>query len=190
MLLALNISLMLLSFIIPTSLTIDENGYLLYCPCMGRFGNQADHFLGSLAFAKALNRTLALPPWIEYRYGEPKSVQVPFTHYFQLEPLTRYHKVIPMEDFMAEIAPEIWPEDQRTAFCYMARGHSSECNAKEGNPFGPFWDTFNVDFVKSEFYGPLNYDVHHQDMGRRWSEEYPAHQSPGILWYLSSVFQL
>nr|SVE73444.1 EOG090X02RM [Daphnia atkinsoni] len=157
---------------------IDPNGYVLYCPCMGRFGNQADHFLGSLAFAKALNRTLALPPWVEYRFGEPKSVQVPFSDYFELEPLLKFHRVITMEQFMDDIADKVWPSEKRTAFCYMARGQGNDCNAKEGNPFGPFWDTFNVDFVHSEFYGPLNYDIHHQNMARKWNERYPPQTSP------------
>nr|CAG4643796.1 EOG090X02RM [Lepidurus arcticus] len=146
---------------------------------MGRFGNQADHFLGALAFAKGLNRTLALPSWVEYRYGEPKSVQIPFTTYFRLEPLQKFHKVIPMEDFMKEIASTVWPPEKRTAFCYMTRGKSNaDCNAKEGNPFGPFWDTFAVNFTNSELYSPLNYDVHHHDMAVRWAEAYPPDKWP------------
>lgn len=70
----------------------------------------------------------------------------------------------------------------------MARGQGSEtCNPKEGNPFGPFWDTFDVDFVDSEFYGPLNYDVLFQDMGRKWAEKYPPDRYPGIFFYKSSI---
>lgn len=72
-----------------------------------------------------------------------------------------------------------------SAFCYTARGNvggdgvEGSCNAKEGNPFGPFWDTFNIDFVGSEFYGPLHYDIHHSDMAVRWAEKYPAKKWPG-----------
>lgn len=60
------------------------------------------------------------------------------------------------------------------AFCYSARGKGDSCNAKDGNPFGPFWDTYNIDFVKSEFYGPLHYDVYHTDMAIQWKKQYPA----------------
>ncbi|KAK9509971.1 hypothetical protein O3M35_004851 [Rhynocoris fuscipes] len=145
---------------------------------MGRFGNQADHFLGALGFAKGLNRTLVLPAWVEYRYGEPRSIQVPFDTYFKVEPLQKIHRVILMEDFMKNVAPNIWPPEKRIAFCYTARGSSESCNAKEGNPFGPFWDNYNIDFVDSEFYGPLHYDVHHSDMGRQWNEKYPSNLYP------------
>ncbi|KAL1124708.1 hypothetical protein AAG570_001332, partial [Ranatra chinensis] len=145
---------------------------------LGRFGNQADHFLGSLGFAKGLNKTLVLPPWVEYRYGELRSVQVPFDKYFKVESLEKFHRVMTMEKFMKEIAPEVWPPENRKAFCYMARGGSSGCNAKDGNPFGPFWDTFNIDFVGSELYGPLHYDIHHTDIAVKWAEKYPPEKWP------------
>ncbi|UYV73440.1 O-fut1 [Cordylochernes scorpioides] len=182
--------------------------------CPGRFGNQADHFLGALGFAKGLDRTLVLPPWVEYKFGLPRSVttssiylcscyflptvncvslqiQVPFNTYFKVEPLLKYHRVMLMEKFMSEVAPKVWPEGQRKgfvlkslyvgcpAFCYMSRGDNGECNAKEGNPFGPFWDTFNVSFDGSEFYGPLHYDIyHHKRMADDWSRRFPPKKFP------------
>ncbi|CAD1468255.1 unnamed protein product [Heterotrigona itama] len=137
---------------------IDTNGYIVYCPCMGRFGNQADHFLGALGFAKALNRTLIIPPWVEYRTGEARSIQVPFDKYFNVSKIQSYHKALLMEDFMQDVAPKVWQPKERIY----------------GNPFGPFWDTYNIDFVKSEFYGPLHYDVYHTDMEMQWKRQYLA----------------
>lgn len=95
---------------------------------LGRFGNQADHFLGALGFANGLNRTLILPPWVEYRYGEPKSIQVPFDTYFKVEPLQKKFKVILMHDFMEKIAPYEWPPEKRISFCYMTRGKQEHFN--------------------------------------------------------------
>ncbi|XP_071448235.1 GDP-fucose protein O-fucosyltransferase 1 [Hetaerina americana] len=174
------IAVILFTGSLSAGLSVDPNGFILYCPCMGRFGNQADHFLGALGFAKGLNRTLVLPPWVEYRYGQPKSIQVPFDAYFNIDPLQSYHRVMLMEEFMNTLADTVWPAHRRISFCYMARGGggSTGCNAKEGNPFGPFWDTFSIDFVGSEFYGPLHFDVHNSNIAKEWQKKYNSDRWP------------
>lgn len=170
---------------------IDPPEPRIHLPCVhcfvvriGRFGNQADHFLGSLNFAKALNRTLILPPWIEYRQGAAKSIQVPFDHYFQVEPLQQFHRVLTMHRFMETLAADVWPADARQSFCYTERrslvgSARKDCHAKEGNPFGPFWDEFGIDFVGSKFFGPLHYDTWHGGhTAARWHQQYPATEYP------------
>ena len=77
---------------------------------MGRFGNQADQFLGALAFAQGLNRTLVLPPWIVYPSSRPgTSLKIPFDEWFRVDHVQEYHRAITMEDFMREFAPRVWP---------------------------------------------------------------------------------
>ncbi|GAB1600842.1 GDP-fucose protein O-fucosyltransferase 1-like [Argonauta hians] len=168
------------------SLQVDPSGYIVYCPCMGRFGNQAEQFLGSLAFAKKLNRTMVIPPWVTYRVHAFGSERVSFSNYFQVDPLKQYHRVITMESFMEELAPKIWPPSTRIVFCFQAvpPGNDS-CNAKRGNPFGPFWDHFSVDFVRSEFHGPLSFDVNNMFERNRWLNRFPASKYP-VLAFMGS----
>jgi len=149
-------------FVILLTLIIEaknEEGFLLYCPCMGRFGNQADQFLGSLAFAKGTGRTLVLPPWIMYNSFSSKVNFLSFDSLFNVTLLEKYHKVTTMEEFMKNQADHVWPRGERTSFCYTARQGKLEnsCNSKDGSPFGPFWNHFNVDFLNSQMYAPLTF---------------------------------
>jgi peptide-O-fucosyltransferase len=136
----------------------------------GRFGNQADHFLGALSFANGLNRTLAVPPWVVYP-SRPvaTSSHVPFKDWFQVTPLKEYHRVITMEDFMDKLASIIWPPGNRYGFCYGTPG--KQCQMKHGNPFGPFWDHFNVEFDKSMTYQSLSYSTHHDNAKADWDRK-------------------
>ncbi|XP_031555037.1 GDP-fucose protein O-fucosyltransferase 1-like [Actinia tenebrosa] len=159
-----------------TNSTGTKEGYIAYCPCMGRFGNQADQFLGALAFAKGLNRTLILPPWVVYPRSKPgDSMRVPFDNWFQVEPLKEYHRVVTMEKFMKEIAPKVWPPGKRIGFCYSFQNGKS-CSMKEGNPFGPFWNHFKINFNDYREHTGLLWNP----MNDEWNSRFPVAEYPVI----------
>jgi len=138
---------------------------------MGRFGNQADHLLGSIAFAKKLNKTLIIPPFIYYNFGSLNSY-ISFDDWFDLSALNQYHRSLTMKHFMKELAPKIWKEDQRVVTCHEVASRRSKdrsCPAKNGNPFGPFWDHFNVTFVGSKLF-----ELSFHSSAEEWRKAFPT----------------
>ncbi|CAD5228244.1 unnamed protein product [Bursaphelenchus okinawaensis] len=149
---------------------------------MGRFGNQLDQLLGSIHFAIRLNRTLVLPPFLEYPYGFVKVEPKPFENIFKIEPFQDVLPVISMEEFMDDIAPDIWPNSKRYVFCHRPRtspiapNSPAGCHSKEGNPFGVFWDHFGVDFVEDKYFGDIGLALDDRNVEKwiKFSEKYPV----------------
>eukprot|EP00117_Sycon_ciliatum_P043314 scpid18904/ scgid31380/ GDP-fucose protein O-fucosyltransferase 1; Peptide-O-fucosyltransferase 1; GDP-fucose protein O-fucosyltransferase 1; Peptide-O-fucosyltransferase 1 len=183
---------------------IDPNGYVLYCPCMGRFGNQAEQLLGTLAFVKDLNRTYVVPPFVVYPpEGRFPSERRKFTELFSLKELKKVHRAITMEEFFRTVAPVVWPKGSRIGHCRSFPGNKGTCNHKNGNPFGPFWDHFGVEFDSYDPYDHLPYGASSPTDKAMWDERFPADQVPVIAlpgavgsfpmlpeyWPLQKVFQ-
>lgn len=141
---------------------------------MGRFGNQAEQLLGSLYFAKSLNRTLVLPPFIHYEtFQEPQLI--PFDNIIEVQPLKEYHDVILIDDFMAQVAPELWTHGKRKFYCYTPRPDDDSCAPTKGQPFEKFWTSYQVSWHPSIFYKPLKITAAQAD---QWSLAYPIKEHP------------
>ncbi|CAJ0560410.1 unnamed protein product, partial [Mesorhabditis spiculigera] len=179
------------------SVEIDPNGYVIYCPCMGRFGNQVDQLLGSVAFAKGLDRTLVLPPFIDF--SKPgQAAMIPFEEVYQPKTLGRHLKVITMGDFKRNIAPEIWPKEKRQALCWSPR----ESFYQKGSPPGVSqrrathlglsgimleWSLYLMlimeilrytNFSISDIFHQGGYDLTVSGSRKAWSSNYPSAEYP------------
>ena len=43
---------------------------------------------------------------------------VPYSEWFDIEAIQSFHKAILLEDFLDQLAPQYWPEGNRTGYCY------------------------------------------------------------------------
>lgn len=122
-----------------------EGGYILGCLCQGRFGNQFDYMLGFLEVAKALNRTLVLPPWAEYN-AKRETGKYPyfprFTDFFQLAAVQGYHRAIDAYDFVDLYKTE-WTQAGLTGFSVRPSREQFEGG---GAPRTQFWEALGVSF--------------------------------------------
>ena len=66
----------------------------------------------------------------------------------------------------------------RLAFCYQFRDGENSCKAKDGNPFGPFWDRFNIDFDHNAKFGPLGFDMDYGFHKSAWVNNFPGDKLP------------
>ncbi|KAK6026122.1 hypothetical protein OSTOST_07960 [Ostertagia ostertagi] len=182
-----SITVLTFSFIasaVGTTFEPDPNGYVVFCPCMGRFGNQVDQLLGVMQFTRYLDRTLVLPYFIEYPF--PNTVMVPFESVFQVAEAKKYVRAITMGVFQREVMPVLWPKENRTAVCWSPRKSIYDesapvgCQAKEGNPFGPYWDKVGVSFAHDAYYGDLPgaYDLTARGSKAAWLERFPPSEFP------------
>ncbi|XP_033645478.1 GDP-fucose protein O-fucosyltransferase 1-like [Asterias rubens] len=107
----------------------DERGYVTFCQRVGNFGNQMEVFLGMMAFAKALDRTLIIPHfnWITFRERRVHRY-VEFSELFQISPLLQYHRVVTMDVFLKVLAPRYWPPGQRRGYLYQFMPDDTDCN--------------------------------------------------------------
>ena len=123
--------------------------FITYCPCMGRFGNQAEQMLGAISLAKGTNRSLLIPP---FTLNDRKN-----NTYSSIFSLKRIQMLLPgsmdLQTFMEKYSSEHWPQDKREILCYtgaMARSDDGKsCPYQYGEPFTSFWKQFSLKFENS-----------------------------------------
>lgn len=166
-----------------------HGGYVLFCLCAGRLGNQVDHLLGALSFAMRLNRTLVVPPFVEYHRTAPRVRFRRFSDVFSIEALEEAHRVVELHTFLEhpDLAPAHWPADSRAIHCRPfspPKGASADadatpkCNIRRGSPATDFWDMTGIEFA-DEVHVPRS--LSYSASGQQWDSLFPPDTVPVLV---------
>jgi peptide-O-fucosyltransferase len=144
-----------------------------------------------LALARELDRTLVLPPFIEY-HGSMRRL-VPFEELFEVEPLRRYTSVLTIAEYkrtvvrerLEEAVESICPE----ASIESAGTNAGYCKLRSGQPSTDFWDDAlgaGRNPVRSHAFDPsiLSLDKSKAtgpDKPSQWKETFAKEQHPVLL---------
>lgn len=157
----------------------NSKGYLMYCPCSGKFGQQVEFLLGSISVARHLERTLIIPPIIE-RHGRNRSFRK-FSDIFSWDDL-RDEDVIEMADFLEHFA-STWDASKRVAFCHKANLSEDGriCNMQSDECSKEFWNFQNISFDSSQTTLHLaNLTINPHQSALAWKAAFPSNNFPVI----------
>ena len=120
-----------------------EERFFTFCPCMGRMGNQLEHYLQAFDLSLQTNRTLILPPFVDWN-AKPAVRFVSFDEIFDLQYLRSngLPNAVTFEMFMNEYG-DAW--NDRKAFCKSRSTKSCEAFGKLGTP-GNYWKRLGIEF--------------------------------------------
>ncbi len=151
----------------PPRFTWDPNGYLLFRLSMGRFGNQAEQLLGSMDFAKNLNRTLVLPNF--QNIGKFKKLR--FSSIFKLEKIQEYVKVIEVDDFMEDLAPQHWSTQDRVIVYQSPKDVIT-------HDFAAVWEIMGIGLLDKDKVRKVTFPF---DDWSQWKKEFPPEVLPVLV---------
>lgn len=151
---------------------VEWRQYMTYCPCMGRFGNQAEQMLGAMALAKGTNRSLLVPPF--------NLLDKEYQRYSDLFDIKAIQKYLPgsmdLRDFLDQYGEHHWPPIERGILCYKAAMERSKykksCPYQHGEPFTSFWAKHNITFPRSIAIDNKAYISYHPDFYDAWSSHF------------------
>ena len=133
----------------------DANGYLAFCPCMGRIGNQLEYTLQAFDLALATGRTLILPHFIDW---DAHPTRFPaFDDWYDVAHVRKsMPNALTWPQFLGHFGHR-WPPSERRAYCEIrpgshraAKGNTTCADLGVVGQPGSYWHRIGVRFGGGE----------------------------------------